>query len=294
MPQPSQLKNVLANVGLLYAAAIWGTTFVVVKDSLDNIDPVVLVGYRFSLAALLLGIYLVAKGKPLFANFKVGAFLGFFLWALYVPQTIGLGFTTASNSAFITGLFVAFVPVFSMIIFKRRPAMKDFLAVLVSIIGLYFLTGGLIESNRGDLLTLITAMMYALHILFIDRYAKELDPYVMAFQQFLFVGLLSLLVSVFFGLPFSIGSTGTVYAVLFLAIFPTFTAFVIQMVAQKIVLPVRVSLIFAMEPVFAAAFAWTFGGESFDGFRAVGGLLVVMAMIVSVLPSKVVDRSDNI
>ena len=292
MTEPSRPKNILANVGLLYAAAIWGTTFVVVKDSLDHIDPVVLVGYRFTLAAILLGVYLAAKGKPLFANFKIGALLGFFLWALYVPQTIGLGFTTASNSAFITGLFVAFVPIFSMIIFKRRPAMMESLAVMISIIGLYFLTGGLLETNRGDLLTLITAMMYALHILLIDRYAKELDPYVMAFQQFLFVGLLSLLLSVAFGLPLSIGSTKTVYAVLFLAIFPTFTAFVIQMVAQKIVPPVRVSLIFAMEPVFAAAFAWTFGGESFDGFRAIGGFLVVLAMIVSVLPSKSIKQAE--
>lgn len=286
MTDRSHLRGMLANAGLLYAAAIWGTTFVVVKDSLEHIDPIVLVGFRFTLAAILLGIFLVAKQKPLFENFHIGAFLGFFLWALYVPQTIGLGFTTASNSAFITGLFVAFVPVFSMTIFKRRPAMKDSLAVLVSLVGLYFLTGGLLKANRGDFLTLITAMAYALHILLIARYAQKLDPYVMAFQQFLFVGVLSLLVSLVFGLPFTIGSTKTVAAVIFLAVFPTFTAFVIQMVAQQIVPPVRVSLIFAMEPVFAAVFAWTIGGEEFNGFRAIGGLLVVLAMIVSVLPSR--------
>ncbi|MBU2624308.1 MAG: DMT family transporter, partial [candidate division Zixibacteria bacterium] len=87
-----------------------------------------------------------------------------------------------------------------------------------------------------------------------------------------------------FQLPFGIGTTETAIAVLFLALLPTLSAFVIQMVAQKIVPPVRVSLIFALEPVFAALFAWTVGGEEFSTYRAIGGLLIVAAMIVSAIP----------
>jgi drug/metabolite transporter (DMT)-like permease len=285
MPSTPRLKTLLAEFGLVYAAAIWGSTFIVVKACLDNIDPVILVGYRFTFAALVLGAYLAYKRKKLFAELGRGMILGFFLWALYVPQTIGLGFTTASNSAFITGLFVAFVPLFSYLFFRRLPTMRDSIAVVVSLAGMWFLTGGLVGANRGDLLTVITAITYAVHILLVDKYAKHgLDPCVMAFQQFLFVGIASLVTGVVFGLPFTVGTANTGLAVLFLALLPTLSAFVIQMVAQKIVPPVRVSLIFALEPVFAAVFAWTVGGEIPIFEKAIGGLLIVAAMVVSALP----------
>jgi drug/metabolite transporter (DMT)-like permease len=279
-------SNILSHVGLIYAAAIWGSTFVIVKASLDNIDPVILVGYRFTFAAIVLAAFLKAKQIPLFSNLGTGFLLGFFLWLLYVPQTIGLKFTTASNSAFITGLFVAFVPVFSLLLFRRKPSLKDNIAVLFSVGGLWFLTGGIVHANRGDVLTLIAAMTYAIHILLVDKYAKRgIDPFALAFQQFLFVGVASLICGVTFGLSFNIGTTETVGAVLFLAIFPTLSAFVIQMAAQRIVAAVRVSLIFALEPVFAALFAWTVGGEQVAAARILGGSLIVIAMIVSALPS---------
>lgn len=281
----TKYKEPLANAGLIYAAAIWGSTFFIVKNSLDYIDPVILVGYRFLLAAAVLGVWLIHKRKKLFADIVPGLILGFLLWVLYVPQTVGLGFTTASNSAFITGLFVLFVPIFSLLLFGKRPRLRDLLAIVVSLGGLWFLTGGLVNANKGDMLTLITAIVYAVHILYVDKYRKRgVDPYVIAFQQFLFVGLASVVVGSVLQLPFGIGSTTTIWVVVFLALFPTFSAFVIQMVAQRIVNPVRVSLIFALEPVFAALFAWTVGGEIFAPGRAVGGLLIVAAMVVSAIP----------
>jgi len=292
MVADTRRNRVLANVGLLYAAAIWGSTFVIVKDSLDHIDPVVMVAYRFTLAAVLLGVYLLATGRPLFVNWKIGALIGFFLWALYVPQTIGLGHTTASNSAFITGLFVAFVPILSVTIFRKKATWKDLIAVVISVAGLWFLTGGIVGANKGDLITLIAAATYALHILLIDKYTHRFDPYVIAFQQFFFVGIFAFATAFIFGLPFGVTSTDATLAVIFLAVFPTFSAFLIQMVAQRIVRPVRVSLIFAMEPVFAALFAWTIGGESFAWMKSIGGLLVVTAMVVASLPGKRGDSAE--
>jgi drug/metabolite transporter (DMT)-like permease len=278
-------KSFLAHAGLVYAAAIWGSTFIIVKSSLESIDPVILVGYRFTIAALLMAALLVIRGYSLFKDILKGIWLGFLLWLLYVPQTIGLKYTTASNSAFITGLFVAFVPLFSLLLFRKIPARRDLVAIAISITGLWFLTGGLVEANTGDLLTLITAMTYAVHVLFVDRCAKSgMDPYVMAFQQFLFVGLASLVTGLLLHLPFSVGTGGTLGAVIFLALLPTLSAFVIQMVAQKIVAAVRVSLIFALEPVFAAVFAWTVGGEHAVPQRMIGGLLIVAAMVVSAVP----------
>jgi len=275
-----------ADAGLFYAAAIWGSTFFIVKDALRDIDPVMLVAYRFLLAGLILLVYLKISRRNIFAGMKYSLILGTILWLLYVPQTIGLQFTTASNSGFITGLFVAFVPIFLRLLFKTAPTKIDIIASVVSLSGLWVLTGGLHDINTGDMLTIITAVTYALHLLYSDKYMKAgLDPYVISCHQFIIVGTLSLIYGLVFGLPFGIGSTGAGVTVLFLTLFPTLSAFVIQMVAQKITTPVKVSLIFALEPVFAAVFAWTLGGEGFVIHRAAGGLLIVAALAISSLSS---------
>ncbi len=282
------MKKRAADVGLLYAAAIWGSTFFVVKAVLADIDPVILVGYRFLIAGSVLLVFLFAKKRPVFHGWRQAAWVGFLLWMLYIPQTIGLRYTTASNSGFITGLFVAFVPLFLRTIFKRRPTVMELVASAVSLLGLWVLTGGMRYINVGDMLTLITAMTYALHLLYSDKYMKAgIDPFLISCQQFIIVGLLSVLTGLIFDLPFGIGSTRAVGIVAFLALFPTLSAFVIQMVSQKIASPLRVSLIFALEPVFAALFAWSMGGEEFVMRRAMGGLLIFFALILSGLPSPI-------
>ncbi len=287
---PSKLKKTAADIGLLYAAAIWGATFFLVKSIVDNndIDPIILVGYRFLIAGSVLLIYLLVKRRPIFENLRKAIWVAFLLWMLYVPQTIGLKYTTASNSGFITGLFVAFVPFFLRTIFRRRPTVLEIIASAVSLTGLWVLTGGMHYVNVGDMLTLIAAMTYALHLLYSDKYMKGgIDPLIISCQQFLMVGVFSLLTGLVLGLPFGIGSNRAVWVMVFLALFPTLSAFVIQMLAQKITSPLRVSLIFALEPVFAGLFAWTIGGEEFVMRRALGGLLIFVALILSGLPSPV-------
>lgn len=283
---PPKPKTLLADLGLVYAAAIWGSTFIIVKDSLDAINPVVMVGYRFLLAAIVMGAYLWLARKPLFKDFKAGALIGIVLFFLYVPQTVGLGYTTASNSAFITGLFVAFVPFFSLL-FRLKPTPAQWVAVVISLAGLWLLTGGLAQVNPGDLITLSAAAAYAAHIFIADRYVNaRIDPFVFSFQQFFVVGLLSLGLAFLMDLPYSVNSTQAGLAVLFLAIFPSLTAFVIQFKAQLITSPAKVALIFALEPVFGALFAWTIGGEPFVPTRAIGGLLIFAAIMVSTVPTR--------
>ncbi len=283
----SKYRTPLANIGLFYSAAIWGSTFFIVKQSLLSIDPVILVSYRFLIAAIILAGYLIYRGKALFAYLKEGLILGFFIWLLYIAQTIGLGITTAANSGLITGLFVAFVPIFSLLIFNKIPSLKGITATIISLTGLWVLTGGLQRVNAGDILTLLSAMAYAVHILFADKYIKSgIDPYVLNFQQFLFVGIASLITGLIFKLPFSVTQTDVIWVVLFLAVFPTLSAFVIQLAAQKITAPVRVSLILAFEPVFAVLFAWTFGREQFESAKAIGGFLIFLALVISGLPVK--------
>lgn len=282
----SKRNNALAHLGLFYSAAIWGSTFFIVKDVLTDIDPVILVAYRFILAGLLLLGYLLATGRPIFKGIKQAAFLAVILFLLYIPQTIGLKYTTASNSGFITGLFVAFVPIFLRTIFKRKPTVMEVTASIVSLIGLWVLTGGMRDVNIGDMLTLAAAVTYALHVLYSDKYMKAgFDPFILTCQQLFIVGLLSLATGLVLDLPFTVGSTRAWWIVIALAVFPTMSAFVIQVLAQRIVSPVRVSLVFALEPVFAGLFAWTLGGEDVVAHRAFGGLLIFIALILSGLPT---------
>lgn len=279
-------QRLLADIGLLYSAAIWGSTFFVVKNALDDIDPVMLVAYRFLLAGIVLLPFILATKRSFFHHFKRGLALSVILWLLYVPQTIGLGYTTASNSGFITGLFVLFVPIFQRTIFKAKPTIMEIIAAAVSLAGLWVLTGGLQDINTGDVLTLLAAVTYALHVLYSDKYIKSgSDAFVLSCQQFIIIGLLSFLTGLIFDLPMTTGSGSVWWIILFLALFPTLSAFVIQLMAQKITTPLKVSLIFALEPVFAAIFAWTLGGETPVVHRALGGLLIFSALIISSLPA---------
>jgi drug/metabolite transporter (DMT)-like permease len=279
-----KIRTYLADFGLLYAAAVWGSTFFIVKGILPFIDPVLLIGYRVSIAALFILIVLIIQRKNPFANLRLGFILGLVLWLLYIPQTIGLQYTTASNSGFITGLFIIFVPLFSFIFFKKIPAPRRAIAVVISAIGLWFLVGGFSQFNVGDLLTLFGATMYAAHILLADRYVKKnIDPYVLCFQQFLWMGILSFVTALVFKLPFSFDWSHTYWIILYLTLLPTLSAFLIQLIAQKYTAPIKVSLIFALEPVFAAIFSWTLGGEQFLPNHAFGGLLIFVAMILAEL-----------
>lgn len=277
--------SLLSDLGLFYAAAIWGSTFFIVKDSLNSIDPVALVAYRFIISSLVMAAVVLFRGKKLFTGFRYGFILGVLVWLLFIPQTIGLKYTTASNSGFITGLFVVFLPFFSFVFFRAAPSLIKLISVLIAAAGLWFLTGGLKDINPGDLLTLSAAVTYALHILFADKFIKKnIDPYVLCFQQFFVVGAFSFILAFFMKTPLQIINIDVFFIILFLALFPGVSAFIIQLVAQKHTSPIKVGLIFTMEPVFAAIFAWTLGGERFIIERAAGGIMIVAAMILAELP----------
>lgn len=278
-------KSFFADLGLLYSAAIWGSTFFLVKNALKFISPLALIGYRFIIGSVLMYVLLKFLKKAAFNNFGRGVWLGVILWFVYFPQTLGLVYTTASNSGFITGLFIVFVPFMGWILFGKLPALNKLISVFIALAGLWILTGGMNNINRGDVLTLITALAYALHILFAGKYMRSgSDPFILTFQQFMVVGVLSMV----FALPFSVSLSWTAnrvwWVIIFLAVFPTLSAFLIQMISQKFTSPVKVALIFSMEPAFAALFAWTLGGEQFILRRGIGGLIIVSAILISELP----------
>lgn len=289
-----KLKGVAADTGLVYAAAIWGATFYMVKNAVEYINPIALVGYRFFIAAIILGVGLIIAKKRIFENFKSGIILGLLLWLLYIPQTLGLKYTTAANSGFITGTFIMFVPLLVFLFHKKLPSFNRIFSVLLVIAGLWILTGGMSSINLGDLLTLVCAVGYATHLFVSDIYMKRgLNPYVVTFQQFLVTGVLSFMTLLLTGGSFKTGNVQVINAILFLALFPSLSAFIIQLWAQKFTSPLKVSIIFSLEPVFGALFSWTLGNEEFIAVRALGGIIIVAAMIISELPSPLIKIGNR-
>ncbi len=291
-------RRMLGIAALVYAAAMWGATFFLVKDALAQVNPVALVAYRFLIAGGLCAAGLAFQRRNLFAGWGHGVFLGVVLWVLYLAQTIGLGLTTASNSGFITGLFIVFTPLVVWAWLKRAPAGMQALAVGIALAGLWLLTGGIAGANAGDVLTLAAAVTYAIHVVYAGSLMERgIDPWVLNCQQILVVGVLALLTlplqaltqawsagtSIAGTLPaqFVVSGTAGWGAIIFLALFPTITAYTAQLYGQQVVDSTRTALILTLEPVFAAVFAWTLGGEAFHWQRATGGLVIVFAMVLS-------------
>lgn len=275
-------------LGLVYCALVWGTTFVLVKDVIGSVAPATLVGWRFLLSALCLVPWVLRRPRPA-AHLREGLILGAVLLVLYLAQTAGLAYTTASNSAFITGLFVVFTPLFLLAFLRRPPTGAQWTATALAVGGLWLLTGGPHGVNRGDALTLLAAMTYSAHLLATDAYVRaDADAVLLAFHQFWVCALGAFVIAAAQAVPLGVPSARAWAALWFLTLVPNLSAFFIQMAAQREVPPLKVSLIFSLEPVFAAAFAWTVGGETATWTKAAGGGLIVLAMLaesVSKLPA---------
>ena len=283
MGKPAGKAKLWSDLGLFYCAAIWGSTFIVTKGALDAVDPAAMVAIRFAVSAGLL-LPWVLKRRDRARHLREGFFLSLFLATLYLTQTTGLLYTSASNSGFITGLFIIFIPVFMFLFRRERPAALQWVSAALAIAGLWLLTGGASGFNTGDALTLVAAAAYSAHLIVTDKYVKaEADTVLLAFHQFWMVSALSLAAALFKGASLAVAGVNGWGVILFLAVFPTLTAFFIQMLAQRHSEPFKVGIIFTLEPVFAALFAWTWGGEGFVPVKALGGLLIVSGMLIGEL-----------
>lgn len=287
-------KKIVANIGLLYATITWGSTFIVIKDGLNGVTPAVLVAFRFGIAALIMMCGLLLMKKRIFENIKYGIIMGGILWITVMLQTVGLKYTKASNSAFITGLFVLFVPLFAYFLFKSKPSIIKAAATIMAVIGLWILTGGISEINMGDVLTLLTAVGVAFHVVAAEKIMqKNINPFVLNFQQIFVTGILAFIYSIAMGEKLVVTNDRSMWCIIYLALIPTISAYVIQLIAQKYTSSVDVAIIFSMESVFGAVFAWSIGGEKVTGAGIVGGVIIVAAMLISELKNNKGERIIN-
>ena len=287
---------------LLSVALVWGTTFVVVQNAVALLEPLSFNTVRFTIAAGVLasvwwGRQGTAPSKRLLLH---GALLGFWLCLAFGLQTVALTLTTSSKTAFLTGLYAIFVPLFTLLILKRRPAPSALLGVTVAVGGLFLLTGGgLGDWNPGDVLAALCGAAFALHIVFTARYTQEHAALPLTVIQTAVVALLS---AGFAGAtenwrlifdPEILFSPEVLGALIVTGIFATAIAFFAQTYFQKHTTPTRVALIFIMEPVFAAFTGVFWAGEVLSAAEIGGCGLILAGMLLAELPWERIFRPSN-
>ncbi len=270
-----------ARIGLTFVTLIWGVTFVLVKQALNDAPPFYFATLRFGLATILSLVVVNQKLFQLTKNELIGGIIcGFFLFLGYGFQNFGLMNTTASKSAFITSVSVLLVPILLVTFNLQKVKWKIWVAVLIAIMGLYLLIvpgGG--ELNLGDILTSACALSFALHIILQDIYIKKkirLFPFFCI--QSGFVTLVSFLNAIIFESSTIIWSDRLFVAIIITGVLATFIAFIIMIWAQKILNPSETAIIFSIEPVAAALFATALGGEVLGLWGWIGGGLVCLAV----------------
>ena len=275
-----------AELSLVGIAAIWGLTFTMVQDAVDALPVLDFLGYRFTAAAVLVALVFRRSLKALSrAGWRAGMLMGVFLTASYVLQTFGLQHTSASNTGFITGLFVVITPVLAAIFLRERIGAFGWTAAVVSAGGLYLLSGGAGGFNlRGDGLVLLCAVAVAAHILVTSRYARDHDTGALLAVQLGFCGLVCLAAAAPSGLHAPQG--GDVWLALFVtAVFASALGFFVQTYAQKHAPPARTALILASEPAFGGLFGYLLAGDRLGAGAWLGAALIMAAIVaVELLP----------
>lgn len=271
------------DIALMAVAAIWGYTFVSVKDSLAGTTPFVFLALRFWLASAVFWAVVPSAWRRLDRRLLVaGPLAGAFFFAGYAFQTIGLATTSAAHAGFITGLFVVFTPVFAAVLLRRPPHAGAIAGVASATVGLVLLTGGFTGSvNTGDVWVLGCAVAFALHIITLSKYSPLIHWAPFAWVQMLAVAAGSTAGAVVFE-PLRLPSAPTVwFSIVLTAVAATALALTVQTWAQAHIGPTRTALILIMEPVFAGLFALLLAGERLGVAGWAGSALIVLGMLTS-------------
>jgi len=275
VPSATRGRHAFIALLLLAVTAVWGWTFVIVKDAVSNYGVMAFLALRFGLAALVMAPFARRLDR---GAWRTGLGIGLVLGISYILQTVGIRHTTATNSGLITGLFVVFAPLWNHVIYGVRSRAVTWCQVGVSLVGLMLLTGGVAgEFSVGDLLTLGCAITFGLHIALLDRHSREHDPGSLAFVQLLASAALFILVWPL-SEPLVLPAAGSVWAAIVLCgIVATAVGFTAQTLAQRTLPAVRTALILSMEPVWAAFFGWALAGDHLGPPQYLGAVLMVAA-----------------
>jgi drug/metabolite transporter (DMT)-like permease len=279
-----QLQLKIAPWALLSVAAVWGLAFVVMKDAIERQTVNNFLVSRFVVAVVVMILIrpqcLKLMNKDLLTR---GSLAGLFLGAGYILQTLGLARTGAAITGFITGLYIVFTPLLASLILKARITKLTWACVGIATVGLALLSLQGWSIGTGELLVLGSAFAFGAHIIALGKWSGGRDAYALTVVQLSVCGVMAGVASIFEG-GYQLPPDGGVWAtVIFTAVFATAVAFVVQTWSQAHMGTTKVAVILTMEVVFAAFFAIIFGGETLTLQKALGGILVLVAMFVIVI-----------
>jgi len=261
---------------LLGITGIWGFTFPAMKVSLDYIPPILFLAYRFGIASLFM--LLIFRRRALAKEtFFEGFILGATLFFGHGFQIVGLKYTSASNSAFITSLYVVFTPFIAYFILGDEVKERDALSLGVAIIGLYLISGASLSFNYGDLLTTLCAVSFAFQIVLVQKFGEK-DYISLAFWQIFWNFVFSTVYALTFegvALPVKIAPW---LGILYTGVFATVIAFTLQVKYQKETKAHKAALIYSAEPIFGHISAFLTIGEVLTLRGYLGALLILTAI----------------
>lgn len=278
------MKNFL----LVLVAIVWGSTFFIIKDTVTSVPPFYIVLGRMLMASIPMLVFMLFKNRRSLLNKKAiinGSILGLLLTTTYVSQTIGLQYTSSGHSAFITGIAVVLVPILLVLIYRQSIKKTETISILVVILGLFLLTYDFdTHFNKGDLITLITAFSLAFHIILSGRFVKTTESLSLITYQFVsgtvFCAIGSLAVGYDNGFEGMVMSSESMMAIMYLGAFGTLFCYFVSVWVQKYESSVKVALVFSLEPVFAAFFAYIFVSEVLSFKEIIGTVFILFGVVL--------------
>lgn len=277
------MRKYIGEIGLTITAIIWGSGFVASAVALEYYTPYQLMAGRFLIGAFILYLIFHKKLKGIKKKTILkGAILGSILYVAFALQTVGLQFTTPSKNAFLTAINVVIVPFIAFLIYKRKTDIFELGGAVLAIIGVAFLSLQLsFEINLGDFLTVCCAFGFAFHIFYTSKFVKDEDPVLLTLVQMSVAAIIAFIVVFSKGeTTFSMEPAG-LYPLVYLGIFSTTIAFLLQTIAQKYISETKAAIILSTEAFWGMAFSVAILSEVLTLRMGIGAVLILSAIILS-------------
>lgn len=281
------IPSIVYKLMIVVATLIWGSSFVVMKDSVEVVEPSWLLGIRFLITALILGCIF---HKRVFANLDkksliAGAVLGALIFGAYWFQTVGLVYTTPGKNAFLTATYCVLVPFMAYAITKKKPTVYNIIAAILCITGVGFvsLTGDSFSLGFGDGMTLVCGVLFALHIVAASKFAADLDILVLTTYQFLVSGILGIIVGAATENPPTVAclTPEFIFSMFYLIVFCSCIAMGFQNIALAHISPSQAAILLSLESVFGVIFSVILYGEQLTIMLLIGFVLIFSSIILS-------------
>jgi drug/metabolite transporter (DMT)-like permease len=272
-----------ADVQMLLATVIWGSSYLFMKSGLASIQELNLIALRFGIAFIAAGILFHRRLRSVDrGTFFAGGVLGTVLFAAFVFITYGVQRTTASQAGFLISLAVIFVPILTTVMRRRLPDKRLGVSIVVAVAGLGLLTlQHEMSLHLGDLLCILAALVYAVYIMLAGKFTRKHDPLTLGIIQLGVAALWGTAATFLFETPQLPDTPESWASILGLGILCSGLGYILQTFAQRHASPTRTSLIFSLEPLFAAAFAFIFQGESLTLQGYCGAALMLVGVLIT-------------